>query len=307
MSGSIFKGCLIRIPMITEKDLKTRFIYIKYMKIKILGSGQDGGIPHTGCYCEICNIARKDPNYQRLGSSISILDDEKSICYIIDTSWDFKYQLDMLREDFIKTRGTGRIPINGILLTHAHLGHCSGLWHLGKESLGQKNVLVFCTSKMAQMLRENYPFKLLVQENNIEIKEIQPGGEFELEGFSCKSILVPHRNEVADTVGFIIKTKKKVIYLPDIDHWTDEVIDEIKSSDIAIIDGTFFTKDEVPRFDDIPHPPNKDTIDILKDVKTEIFFTHINHTNPINKEGLEKKEIEEKGFKIAYDGLEIEI
>ncbi len=273
------------------------------MQIIILGSGQDAGIPHTGCYCDICSKARKDVKYRRLGPSIAILDEKEGFCYLIDASPDFKYQLDMIREQVNKIKRKGRIPISGILLTHAHLGHCSGLWHLGKEAVEEKNLPVFCTSKMEQFLQSNYPFSLLVQRNNIELREITPDEEFELDGFKCVPIQVPHRNEAVDCVGYLIKSNKRTIYLPDVDYWTDRVIDEIKTSDIAIIDGTFYSKDEISRFDDVPHPPIEDTIELLRDVDTEIYFTHINHTNAINKDGMEREYIESKGFKIAYDGM----
>jgi pyrroloquinoline quinone biosynthesis protein B len=227
-----------------EKDFKKESDYIKNMEIKILGSGQDAGIPHTGCYCDVCTKARKDIKYRRFGPSIALLDKKGGFCYFIDASPDFKYQLDMVKGDVDKIKRKGKIPVSGILLTHAHFGHCSGLWRLGLEALDEKNLLLFCTPKMGQLLQNNYPFNLLVQRKNIKIKEIQPNEEFELEGFECIPIQVPHRNEAADTVGYIIKSKKRTIYLPDIDYWTDTVIDEIRTADIAIIDGTFHSKDE---------------------------------------------------------------
>ncbi len=290
-----------------EKDLKMEGDYIKNMKIKILGSGQDAGIPHTGCYCDVCTRARKDTNYRRLGPSIAVFDKKEGFCYFIDASPDFKYQLDMVREYVNIIRRKGIIPISGILLTHAHFGHCSGLWHLGMEVVDEKNLLVFCTQKMGELLRRDHPFNLLVQRKNIKIKEIQPDKEFELDGFRYVPIQVPHRNKVADTVGYIIKSKKRTIYIPDIDHWTDRIIEEIKTADIAIIDGTFYSKDEISRFDDVPHPPIKETTKLLEDVNIDIYFTHINHTNVINRNGKKRKNVESKGFKIAHDGMIIDI
>lgn len=277
------------------------------MRIKILGSGQDDGIPHTGCYCDICNKARKYVKYKRLGPSIAILDKKEGFCYLIDASPDFKYQLHMVWGEVNRIRRKGKIPISGILLTHAHLGHCSGLWHLGKESVEEKNLPVFCTPKMKQFLNNNYPFNLLVQRKNIKIKEIYQREEFKLDGFKCIAIQVPHRNEIADTVGYIIKSEKRVIYLPDVDHWTDELIEEINMADIALIDGTFYSRAEIPRFTEVPHPPIKETIELLENVKTKIYFTHINHTNSVNRNGKERKFIETKGFKIAYNSMILKI
>ena len=160
---------------------------------------------------------------------------------------------------------------------------------------------------MKRFLQTNYPFSHLVQRENIEAREIYHAEEFELDGLKCMPIQVPHRNEIADTVGYIIKSNRRMIYIPDIDHWTEGVIDEIKRADIALIDGTFHSKDEISRFEEVPHPPIKETIKLLVNTNTEIFFTHIHHTNVINRNGKERKYIESKGFKIAYDGMVLEI
>lgn len=276
------------------------------MIIKILGSGQDAGIPHTGCYCEECNRARKYAQYRRLGPSMAILDKKERFCYLVDASLDFKCQLDMIREEIRETQRNGKTPVSGILLTHAHIGHCAGLWHFGRESVEERNLPVFCTSKMKQFLCSNYPFSLLIQRENIRIQEVQPNKEFTLNDLKFMPIQVPHRNEIADTVGYIIRSNKKVIYLPDVDKWSISVIKEIRSSDIAFLDGTFYSKNEIPRFEKVPHPTIPETINLLENANTEIYFTHINHTNPVNKKSKERKYVESKGFKIAYDGMKLE-
>jgi pyrroloquinoline quinone biosynthesis protein B len=272
------------------------------MKVMVLGSGQDAGIPHTGCNCKVCAKAKKDTKYRRWGPSIAIFD--QNSVYLIDASPDLKYQMDMLQYVINEKES---IPISGIILTHAHYGHISGLWQLGEEAANEKNVPVYCTAKTRSLLSENYPFNLLVQSKNIEIREIMDKQEFELKGFKCAPILVPHRNAVANTVGYIIQSDNTLVYIPDIDRWTEKILREIKEADIALIDGTFYSKDEIPRFDSVPHPPISETVELFKDIKTEIYFTHINHTNIINKNGKEKKEIESKGFKIAFDGMILDI
>jgi pyrroloquinoline quinone biosynthesis protein B len=279
---------------------------MKDMRILILGSGQDAGIPQTGCYCNICKTARADANYRRLGPSIAIFDKWKGSCYLIDASPDLKYQLDKLHREINETKRRGRIPVSCILLTHAHPGHCCGLWHLGKVALNEKNLPVHCTPEMEQFLYENYPFSLLVKEKNIIIERVHPNEEIELNGLKCTPIRVPHRKEITDTVGYIIRSKKRVIYLPDVDRWTDSILKEIESSDIALIDGTFFSEMELPRFKEVPHPPIRETIELLDNTNTEVYFTHINHTNPVNRKGKEREYVERKGFKIAYDGMILE-
>jgi pyrroloquinoline quinone biosynthesis protein B len=272
------------------------------MKVMVLGSGQDAGIPHTGCNCSICSKAKKDKKYRRWGPSIAIFD-EKSV-FLIDASPDMKYQMDLLQ---YVTGKKEKLHISGILLTHAHYGHICGLWQLGREAAEGKNIPIYCTAKMKSLLSGNYPFNLLEQSKNINLIEIKDNLEIELEGFKCTPILVPHRNEVANTLGYIIESEKRLVYVPDIDRFTETILREIKNSDIALIDGTFYSRSEIPRFDEVPHPPILETVELFKNIESEIYFTHINHTNPVNVNGKEKEYIEKKGFKVASDGMVLDI
>jgi pyrroloquinoline quinone biosynthesis protein B len=276
-------------------------------KLKILGSGQDAGIPHTGCFCSVCNRARRQKRYQRLGPSIAVFNRDVGFCYLVDASPDFKHQTDMIRKQISHVKREGKIPVSGILLTHAHFGHSAGLWQLGKEVLSERDLPVFCTPSMKKFLSTSLPFKHLVQNKVIRLRETHPSVEFALNGFRVVPIEVPHRREITDAVGYIIKKAKRVIYIPDTDRWTDEIIEEIARSDIALIDGTFYSKGELANFEDVRHPPISETIHMLEGLETRIYFTHINHTNAINSRGPERRSVENKGFKIAYDGLTLEI
>ncbi len=336
----------------------------------VLGSGQDGGIPHTGCYCRTCNRARRYKKYRRLGPSIAVGDAKAGICYLIDASPDFKLQLDMIRRELVSAGGlnagentrtpgwnagdsvhgkahgrtpggngkrvvkhgrpgwetqgqTGRkTPLSGIFLTHAHFGHCAGLWHLGKETLNERALPVYVTPAMGQFLKTSHPFRQLVHGENIEIRLVHPDEEVRLGDLRLVPTFVPHRNEVADTVGYTVRaaTKggkgrvgarqcgaKRVVYVPDVDRWTRRIVDEIAASDVALVDGTFYSRGEVTHFEQVRHPPIEETVELLKGLKTEVWFTHINHTNPVNKPGRQRRQLESMGFKVAHDGLTFQI
>lgn len=206
-----------------------------------------------------------------------------------------------------QVKRNARSPLSGIFLTHAHLGHIAGLWQLGWEALAVNNLPVYCTSKMLNTLKSNYPFSLLVKRKNIKLQELRAHVNNEFGSFKVKIFEVPHRNEIADTVGYVIESSKRIVYLPDLDCWNDTALKEVQKADIAFIDGTFYHKSEFAQFSKVPHPPIQDTIERLGDAKTEIYFIHINHTNPMNINGQERKYVVSKGFKIAYDGLSVEI
>ena len=279
------------------------------MQLVILGSGQDAGVPQIGCNCENCANARKESKFRRLGPSIALMDKEEDFCYIIDASPDFNIQVDMINKQLEKkSQNKKSIPLDGIFLTHSHFGHIAGLWYLGKECVDTKNINVYCTTKMKKFLENNHPFQHLIKRGNITPISFTIGEKQLLENFSIIAFEVPHRNEFADTVGYRIEAYKSVIYLPDLDNWTDEIIALIKEVDIAIIDATFYTKDELPRISRVPHPPMEETINILRESKTEIYFTHFNHTNKtLKRNSKERKETLEKGFNLVEDGLILDI
>jgi pyrroloquinoline quinone biosynthesis protein B len=277
------------------------------MKIKILGSGQDDGIPQIGCSCASCARARRNKKYRRLGPSIAFIEESKGICYLIDASPDFKQQVDLLIDEGARVSRKGKLPLSGIFLTHAHFGHCFGLWYLGREAVEESKLPIYCTQKMGYFLSTHYPFNLLINRGNMLLKEVAAEKKIQLKGIGIIPIQVPHRSEIADTVGFKILSKRNILYIPDIDVWTDRIIGDINDVDLAIIDGTFFSKDELPRFRQVPHPPIEETIEYLRNSTTEIYFTHINHTNPVNFDHSLKRRIEKLGFHIAFDGMTLTI
>jgi pyrroloquinoline quinone biosynthesis protein B len=127
-------------------------------------------------------------------------------------------------------------------------------------------------------------------------------------------IVVPHRDEYSETVGFkIIGTKKSALYIPDIDKWEiweKDIIKEVNAVDYAFIDGTFFEDGEINRpIKDVLHPFISETVSIFKNeplsVKNKIYFIHLNHTNPAhNQESQQRIALEKQGFRFASLGAQ---
>ncbi|MBN1329967.1 MAG: pyrroloquinoline quinone biosynthesis protein PqqB [Candidatus Heimdallarchaeota archaeon] len=280
------------------------------MKLLFLGTAQDAGVPQIGCNCPNCLAAKSNLKFRRLGPSIALFDDFNEFCYLFDASPDFKHQVDILVKHVKSVRNQPSLPLSGIFLTHAHFGHISGLWSLGKECIDISHVKIFCSSKMSAFLTVNHPFAHLLARGNLSLFPMSIDCEHPFENFSVKPFQVPHRDEFADTVGFLIRTSSKTtIYLPDIDNWTSDIVDSIAHVDIAILDGTFYSKHELPYLHEVPHPPIEETLEILAHLKKpQIYFTHFNHTNPVlNPTSIERKKVLEKGFFIAEDQMIIEL
>ncbi|MCK5562200.1 MAG: pyrroloquinoline quinone biosynthesis protein PqqB, partial [Thermoplasmata archaeon] len=204
---------------------------------------------------------------------------------------------------------------NGILLTHAHMGHYMGLAQLGKESAAVSEFPVYSTLSMMQFLSSNEPFKSLIENRNIVANELIPGKSSVIDqNLNIMPFSVQHRHEYSDTVGYLIKgMKKQLLYVPDIDVLDHELVQIISSADIAIIDGTFYDKSELSphiKFSEVQHPVISESAQVLERYlkDTEIYFTHFNHTNPIiDLESDAAKTLKSQGFGMAYQGQTFEL
>jgi pyrroloquinoline quinone biosynthesis protein B len=279
--------------------------------IRVLGTAQDGGFPHAGCPCARCAAARRDPALRRRVACIALVLSDRVL--LVDATPDLPEQLELLGD----LRGErARCPVDGLLLTHAHLGHYLGLAYFGPEAIASDRLPVHCTSRMASFLRENGPWRQLVTGGHIDLRPLTPGTPVELgDGVHVTAHAVPHRDEWSDTVAFLVRgPDTRVLYMPDTDPWdawTTPVTALLDDIDVAILDGTFHTSDELGARDQtsVGHPPMVDTMDLLQDRVDRglrVLFTHMNHTNPALDTGsAARREIERRGFDVLDDGVDI--
>ena len=281
----------------------------------VLGTAQDGGLPHVACSCANCETARHDPTQRRLISSLALVLPHSNQRILIDATPDIRPQLDQLSAlDGQPLGSANRAPVSAVFLTHAHLGHYTGLAFFGFEALHTRDLPVYCSAHMAEYLRSNGPWSQLVNFGNIRLIELQPGQPVELDdGVTITPLAVPHRDEYADTLGFIIGGPgKTVLYVPDTDAWTawdPPLPDQLAGIDLALLDGTFYSPDEMPGRDvaSIGHPLIEDSMDLLAPlVQTgdlTVRFTHLNHSNlALDPAGTARASIEDRGFAVLDDG-----
>ncbi len=284
--------------------------------VKVLGTAQDGGIPQIGCYCNNCLRARKDPRFSRLISSLAILDSKEKKYLLVDATPHISIQMDMARARLFPEKSDLKDVPHGVFLTHAHIGHYTGLIFFGYEAISTEKLPVYCSSRMADFLANNGPWNQLVKLENIALIVLPYDKKFSLTSqVSIIPFKVPHRDEYSDTLGFkIFGKKRKLLYIPDIQSWEvweKSIEEEVRKVDISLLDGTFFSNQEYPGRDlsKIGHPFIAKSMETLKDIakkgKPKIFFTHLNHSNlGLAPEGEARKEIEEKGFSLASEGME---
>ena len=281
----------------------------------VLGTAQDGGLPHAACTCPRCDAARHDPKRRRSIASIAIIVPSTGRRFLIDATPDLREQIDRLPAGGAHARGkVDRSPVDGVLLSHAHAGHYLGLAFFGFEAVHTSSLPVYATPRMAAFLKDNAPWSRLSSRGEIALREAPAGVPFELDdGVRVTPFAVPHRDEDSDTVGFKIEGRRHVVtYVPDTDTWdawSEPARRALAESDTALVDGTFFAADELPGRDvkTIGHPLMVTTMDRfaanVRSGRLRVLFTHLNHSNhALEPGGAERRAILSRGFAVAEDG-----
>lgn len=281
------------------------------VKVTLLGIAQDGGRPQAGCNKPCCDSIQRD--HWSYPVSLGIVgDDGKG--HLIEVSRHLTDQLEIW----------GHNEISDVWLTHAHLGHVDGLGLFGKETMGKIGLNLHLSASMLDLVHNNPYWKSLLDQNvfkpklflNDEI--IETGSQF-----TIQAVQVPHRDELSDMHAFLIKGEKKnLLFLPDHDTWEETLkfhgVDTIRaflakySVDIALIDGTFWSSEELSgRFQhEVPHPPVGLTLEMLEERREddpEILFIHLNHTNPLYLDGKERQIVIDLGWQIGEQGMIFDI
>jgi pyrroloquinoline quinone biosynthesis protein B len=269
----------------------------------LLGTAQDGGLPQAGCTCDHCRAARADPALRRLVACLGLVDRSSRQSWLIDATPDFREQVHALHEL------APDCPLVGIALTHAHVGHYAGLIHLGREVWDTRRLPVYASASMARFLEDNAPWSQLVALGNIELRPLAPEEAVALNPrLSLLPLLVPHRDEFADTLAFVVRGRnRRLFYCPDIDtwgRWDRDLRSFVTGIDVALLDGTFFSADELPGRDlaEIPHPLVTDTARRLAAVDCDLRLIHLNHSNPLHQPGPERDWLAERGIGVGAFG-----
>ena len=283
--------------------------------ILVLGIAQDAGYPQTNCYQPHCMRAWNDPSLRRTASSIAVIDTASKTKYLFDATPDMREQLHALHV----AAPDADYTLDGVFLTHGHMGHYAGLMHFGREAVGASAVPVYAMPRMREFLSTNGPWDQLVRLENIELRALADGQAVQLsDRVTVAPFLVPHRDEYTETVGYRIDgPNKSAVFIPDIDKWSmwdTDIREVVRSVDYALIDATFFQDGELGGRDmsKIKHPFVAESMDLLQDLNKEerarVIFIHMNHTNPLLFDGSpEQAAVEKRGFRYAREDLRLKL
>ncbi len=282
--------------------------------ILVLGVAQDASYPQAECYRPHCMRGWEDPSLRGTATSIAVVDPESQGAYLFDATPDMPDQLYRLRA---ATSLDEPYSLDGVFLTHGHIGHYTGLMHFGREVMGARNVPVYAMPRMREFLSTNGPWDQLVGLENIELRDLEDGAAVDLRGgITVTHFLVPHRDEYTETVGYRIDgPNRSAIFIPDIDKWDRWEVDLpalIREVDYAFIDATFYADGEIPgrAMEMIPHPFVVESMALLEvltpEERARVHFIHFNHTNPLLIEGSDAQEaVRAAGFSIAAEGMRL--
>ena len=283
------------------------------LKLIILGIAQDAGYPQLSCYQAHCMAAWEHKDLRKMATSLALVDFDNKQKFLFEATPDIRqqmYQLHRFATDDV-------FKLAGIFISHAHIGHYTGLMHFGREAAGTKGIKVFVMPRMKQFLSSNGPWSQLVALNNITLNELTANKTLELnKNIKVQPFLVPHRDEFSETVGYKIQGPNKMaLFIPDInkwDKWQTDIIEEIQKVDYAIVDATFYQNGEIANRDmsEIPHPFVSESLKLFQPLsktdRSKVIFIHFNHSNPLlQKDSKAQQHVLNEGYNIAKEGMQI--
>ena len=273
--------------------------------VTLLGVAQDGGRPQPGCIRQCCQgLTEKD---RRSPVSLGI-ETSKGMTLLVEATRDLGRQLRMIEKP----------GIDHLFLTHAHLGHVDGLGLFGRETMSARNIQLHCSPSMQALVEATPAWNQLLKQNVFEFSAFP---RVEIDDVVVEFIQVPHRAELSDMHAIIIRGEtRSILFLPDHDTW-DETLSAYRCNsvreflekfdiDAALLDGTFWSGGELKGRDMsvVPHPTVEESLRRLghrRDGDPEIFFIHLNHTNPLyNSNSDESKQLRESGWSIGFESQE---
>ena len=297
------------------------------MWVRVLGAAAGGGFPQWNCGCPQCRAVRDGsrPCSSRTQSSVAVSADYRR-WFLLNASPDVRAQIESFPA--LHPREVRESPVQAVLLTDAELDHTLGLLLL-READGLE---VHATEAVQKTLGKGMSLlPTLDAYTNVEWRTIVTGKEVSLaDGLSYRAFDAPTNKRARfgtgedgeSVVGYRITdehTGRTLVYLPGAQELTASVLAQLEDCTCLLFDGTCWQDDELIRLGiagktsrDMGHLPISGADGSLKQlaplsIERKIYI-HINNTNPILLEDSpERRTVEEYGFEVAADGLELEI
>jgi len=292
----------------------------------VLGAAAGGGFPQWNCRCPVCRLAwagdaRTKPRTQ---ASLALSADGERWT-LLNASPDLRVQL--LATPALQPRAGPRdSPIAAVVLTGAEVDQVAGLLTLRER----QGFTVFATTETVAALNANPIFGVLAA-GVVTRKIVARNEPFSLPGgLDAELFAVPGKvalylegedpalaAETGANVGVeIVCGSGRLVYVPGAAGLTRALRERLARADVVLFDATLFVDDEMiatgtgdksgRRMGHMPLDGDDGTLAALAGLPGRRILTHINNTNPILIEGsLERRKVEDAGFEVAEDGMEI--
>lgn len=280
------------------------------MKITFLGTAAATSFPLTFCRCKNCEDARKFKGKSIRKRSSLLIDDT----ILIDMGPDFLTALNMYNKDITK--------IKYLLQTHHHsdhfdAGHFVTRWtEYATVNAPHLDIVASekCFDKMAEMIKNNEDIDIFEEvwqkDLNISLHNLEHSQTIKFEDYNITAAESLHDARNGSQLYLIEQNNKKLLYATDTVPFSNKALEILKDKelDFLILDHTYGNV-----LNSGGHLNEKQFIEEIEKFKqinainsnTKIYATHISHEGCSYHEEMEK--LANGKYKIAFDGLEIEI
>jgi pyrroloquinoline quinone biosynthesis protein B len=297
----------------------------------VLGAAGGGGYPQWNCRCPVCQLAWAGDTRAKARTQAGLaVSADGGQWVLLNATPDLRAQL--LATPALQPRGAVRgSPIAAVVLTGAEVDQVAGLLTLRERQA----ITLFATGDTMAALNANPIFGVLA--SGVVTRQIVtrdrtfalPGGlTAELFAVPGKVALYLERQDLEDrdpalaaetdaNVGVEIACEsRRLVYVPGAAAVTAALRARLANADVILFDATLFTDDEMiktgtgdktgRRMGHMPLDGEGGTLAALAGLGGRRILTHINNTNPILIEGsIERRKVEQAGFEVAEDGMEI--
>ena len=305
------------------------------MKIAVLGAAAGGGVPQWNCNCRICRSARADDGSVQPSTQASLaVSGDGEHWFLINASPDLRQQIAATPALHPKV-GLRHSPICGVILTNGEVDAIAGLLNLRESS----PFTIHAHAGVLDVLRANSIFDVLhpdlVRRERIEIEKpfdlmlpngctsglqvtafTVPGKEpLYLEGTAAGSMsdqtLGLHVRHLGSGADFFCITACAAI--------TPQLLERLDGTRLLLFDGTLWRDDEMirtglssktgRRMGHVSMSGPHGAIAALASLRVgRRLFLHVNNSNPVLVAGSpERAQLENAGWELAQDGMEIDL
>ena len=299
------------------------------MIVRVLGSAAGGGVPQWNCACANCRAAREGRAPRRSQSGLAVsADGERWL--LLNCSPDIAEQIEAFEP--LQPRETRGTPIAGMLLTDANVDHIGGLAVLRQSGAHRFAVRSSAVVREIACAQTAFAPFALPPHRWIDMQPGQPcepagpgdpaGSTLDVRAFAVPGTTPGYdgRREIEGAVlAYEISepgAAATLLYAPVFAEIDEALAGAIAAATIAILDGTFYSDDELPAQDLMPktarslgHLPaggEGGTLARLGRCGARIVFTHVNNSNPmLDPSSAPHARMREAGAELAYDGMEL--